>query len=688
MNREGKKCVIYIRVSTEMQVDGFSLDAQKNTLKRFAEREGMIVKEVYEDAGKSGKSIEGRPAFRKLLNDIENGLEIDFVLVYKLSRFGRNAADILTSLELIQSYDINLIATEEGIDSSQTSGKLLISVLSAVSEIERENILEQTMNGRKEKARQGGWNGGFAPYGYKLINGELEVEPEEAETIMLIFDMYGNSNRSLLQVVKELVLQGIEKKVRSKKGVEYWSISSVKAILDNPIYCGYMPYGRRTKKKVKGSKNKYERIVCKDYLCEKGRHTALISEELWKQVQTKRNSIAFKYEKYKGRDRIHLLSGILRCPICGSNLNTTKIKRNRNGEEYSIHYYTCNKRTSITHPCSYRKMLRKDFVEPYVVELINVLIDDVEFAEALKEQMFTKEKTDYIETELANYKNNLRDVLLSKSKLEKTIDTLPADTKHYDMILTDLNQRLYKQYDFIAELQEKIEDAEIRLNDAQSQDYNYNNIMTLISNFNKIYTLATEEEKKMLLKMIFYKIDIYEDFTDGKVIKAVDLNFKLYNKNVEMLEMISQGDDNQNRENMIFHVEVTKEMQDKIFARVLATRPPMVEPQKVKINKEYKPRKPRVVTKPYKHSEEFLNKKAREHTEKIQKVTYKMIQDYILDKYNMKAHTSYIAEIKRKHGLDMQCVRQKEKTTQPVKHPTAKMAEAIEDAMKFFKLIE
>lgn len=62
MNREGKKCVIYVRVSTEMQVDGFSLDGQRNTLKRFAEREGLIVKDIYEDAGKSGKSIEGRPA--------------------------------------------------------------------------------------------------------------------------------------------------------------------------------------------------------------------------------------------------------------------------------------------------------------------------------------------------------------------------------------------------------------------------------------------------------------------------------------------------------------------------------------------------------------------------------------------------------------------------------------------------
>jgi site-specific DNA recombinase len=138
MNRSGKRCVLYPRVSTEMQVDGFSLDGQKNSLKRFADKEEMEIVNIYEDAGKSGKSIEGRPAFKQMLSDIENSLDIDYVLVYKLSRFGRNAADILNSLEHIQS-------------SSQTSGKLLISVLSAVAEIERENIIEQTITDEKKK---------------------------------------------------------------------------------------------------------------------------------------------------------------------------------------------------------------------------------------------------------------------------------------------------------------------------------------------------------------------------------------------------------------------------------------------------------------------------------------------------------------------------------------------------------
>ncbi len=131
----------------------YSLDAQKEKLKRYAEFQNMEIVNEYSDEGKSGKSVEGRPEFQRMLDNIENGTdEVQFVLVFKLSRFGRNAADVLNSLQRMQDFGVNLICVEDGIDSSKDSGKLMISVLSAVAEIERENILVQTMEGRKQKA--------------------------------------------------------------------------------------------------------------------------------------------------------------------------------------------------------------------------------------------------------------------------------------------------------------------------------------------------------------------------------------------------------------------------------------------------------------------------------------------------------------------------------------------------------
>ena len=178
-----KKCYIYTRVSTAAQTEGYSLDAQKERLRQFAEYKDLEIAGEYCDAGKSGHSIKGRPSFMEMLDDITAEKDgISFVLVYKLSRFGRNAADVLNSLQYIQDYGVNLICVEDGIDSSKDSGKLTITVLSAIAEIERENILVQTMEGRKQKAREGKWNGGQAPFGYTLdsTNSTLIVNPEEA----------------------------------------------------------------------------------------------------------------------------------------------------------------------------------------------------------------------------------------------------------------------------------------------------------------------------------------------------------------------------------------------------------------------------------------------------------------------------------------------------------------------------
>lgn len=170
MKKEKIKVYTYKRVSTTMQIDGYSLDAQRARMKAYADFNDYEIVGEYEDAGKSGKSIEGRLQFNQMMEDVKSGKDnVSYVLVFKLSRFGRNAADVLSTLQVMQDFGVNLICVEDGIDSSKDAGKLMISVLSAVAEIERENIRVQTMEGRIQKAREGKWNGGFAPYGYKLV---------------------------------------------------------------------------------------------------------------------------------------------------------------------------------------------------------------------------------------------------------------------------------------------------------------------------------------------------------------------------------------------------------------------------------------------------------------------------------------------------------------------------------------
>ena len=540
MNRSGKKCVLYPRVSTEMQVDGFSLDGQKNSLKRFADREEMEIVNIYEDAGKSGKSIEGRPAFKQMLGDIENGLEIDYILVYKLSRFGRNAADILNSLEHVQSFGANLICIEEGIDSSQTSGKLLISVLSAVAEIERENIIEQTMNGRKEKARQGGWNGGFAPYGYYLKDKQLYIQENEAEAIRIIFDKYVNGNMGFYKIANYLNLQGIQKIKRANGTLSQWSTHFVRMIIDNPVYSGKIAFGRRTREKVKGSKNEYRQVHQEEYILADGQHEAIISEELWQKAHEKRVITGVKAPSKIGRDRAHLLSGILKCPKCGGPMYTNKHAwTNKDGTYREIYYYVCSKaRTARGKSCDYKAMLKKTDIEPLVIEAIRELIKNQDFATEVKSKIGKQIDTSTLDRELKNYEIKLREVDLNKTRLENEIDSLPEDTRFRERKLHDMTLRLDGLYDVIVELEEKIEDVKLRRKAVEQDAITLENIYTLLANFEKVYDKISDEEKKSLISSLIKEIEIFPCDESELPLKSILFNFPVYKDGGDVYEFL------------------------------------------------------------------------------------------------------------------------------------------------------
>ena len=239
-----KNVYIYTRVSTSIQVDGYSLEAQKERMKAYCKFNDFKIVGEYEDAGKSGKSIEGRTQFNQMINDIKLGKDdVTYVLVFKLSRFGRNAADVLSTLQVMQDFGVNLICVEDGIDSSKDAGKLMISVLSAVAEIERDNIRIQTMEGRIQKAREGRWNGGFAPYGYFLENGELKISEEEAKAVRIIFELYTTTDMGANGIAKYLDDHGIKKIIRQNGKTPLFTASLIRMILKNPVYCGKIAYG-------------------------------------------------------------------------------------------------------------------------------------------------------------------------------------------------------------------------------------------------------------------------------------------------------------------------------------------------------------------------------------------------------------------------------------------------------------
>ncbi len=557
MHRGRIKVYTYTRVSTAMQTDGYSLDAQKARMKAFADFNDYEIVGTYEDAGKSGKSIEGQLEFNRMMEDIKSGKDgVSFVLVFKLSRFGRNAADVLSTLQVMQDFGVNLICMEDGIDSSKDAGKLMISVLSAVAEIERENIRVQTMEGRIQKAREGKWNGGFAPYGYQLIDGKLQINEEEAEAIRVIFDQYVHTDIGANGVAKYLENHDIHKIQRQNGKNPLFDAQLVRLILKNPVYCGKIAYGRRKTEKVHGTRNEYHLVEQDNYILVDGLHEAIIAEDVWQAAQVKLISQAKKYEHVnRGKDtKTHLLSGIVKCPVCGAGMYGNKsIKRKKDGTKYKdFYYYGCKHRTMTRgHKCDYKKQIREELLDNAVAEVIVKLVGNPKFAEMMQEKINSKVDTATIDIELASYEKQLRQYYAVKLKLAEEIDSLDPDDRHYMKRKADLDDRLYRMYDKIEDVETQLIETRAKKQAVEAEKLTGDNIYKVLIYFEKLYAVMNEVERRQLMEALISEIQIYEDRQpNGQWLKSIkfrlpiieeDINLSLEDdKHVKTVVLLSQ----------------------------------------------------------------------------------------------------------------------------------------------------
>ncbi len=541
MSKEKVKVYTYTRVSTAMQIDGYSLDAQKARMKAFADYNDYEIVGTYEDAGKSGKSIEGRMEFNRMMEDIKSGKNgVSYVLVFKLSRFGRNAADVLSTLQIMQDFGVNLICVEDGIDSSKDAGKLMISVLSAVAEIERENIRVQTMEGRIQKAREGKWNGGFAPYGYQLTDGKLYINEEEAAAIRVIFDQYVHTDIGANGVAKYLENHGIHKIQRQNGKNPLFDAHLIRIILKNPVYCGKIAYGRRKTEKVHGTRNEYHLVEQDNYILVDGQHEAIIAEDVWQAAQVKLVAQAKKYERVnKAKDtRTHLLSGIVKCPVCGAGMYGNKsIKSKKDGTKYKdFYYYGCKHRTMTRgHKCDYKRQIREELLDDAVAEVIVKLVSNPKFAVMMQEKINSKVDTAVIDEELANYEKQLRQFYSVKTKLAEEIDSLDPDDRHYIKRKADLDDRLYRMYDKIENVETRLIETRAKKQAVEAEKLTGDNIYKVLIYFEKLYAVMNEVERRQLMEALISEIQIYEDRqTNGQWLKSIKFKLPIIEEDIEM----------------------------------------------------------------------------------------------------------------------------------------------------------
>lgn len=649
------KCYIYIRVSTAMQVDGYSLEAQKDRLTKFAEFQDMEVVREYCDAGKSGKSITGRPEFTQMLQDVADDKDgVEYILVFKLSRFGRNAADVLNSLQYIQDFGVNLICVEDGIDSSKDSGKLTITVLSAVAEIERENILVQTMEGRKQKAREGKWNGGQAPFGYTLDSkkGMLIVNPEEAEIVKIIFNKFVNEGLGADSISNYLNQHGYVKTKYRSHELNYFTRSLVRKILDNPVYIGKIAYGKSSTEKIKGTRDQYHRVRNDDFLLAEGLHDAIIDLDLWEGARAKREETGVKWVKTHSLEHEHILTGLLKCPICGVGMSGT-VRRRKNkstGEYKDDFYYRCKHRKKINESdfCNCSLVLNQNELNGEVERHIMDLVNNKDGRDFIIRRMESRVDVSSLEKEREQLRGQLRQLSGAKKKLTDMLDRLDVSDKHYDRKYQDMHDRLDNLYDRIGDIDDQLQDVNEKIRMAYENQITSKQVYQILTCFDKIYFEMTDLEKKEFFRNFIDEIELYsERQSDGRIVKQINFNFPVYYNGNEG-NAIRLPDEN-------------------TVETVVLLSKGEVDSRKIRVE---------------------FSLEDMDMSEFQDGATYPQIKEYVLEHTGLKVSNLYISQIKRKCGIEVgknYNLPKSEDSRQPQCPPEKE--KAIREAFKYFGMI-
>ena len=414
--------------------------------------------------------------------------------------------------------------------------------------------------------------------------------------------------------------------------------------------------------KVRGTRNEYKLVEQDNYLLADGLHEPIISEEVWQAAQVKLLAQAKKYEHVnRGKDEhVHLLSGIVKCPVCGAGMYGNKsIKHKADGTKYKdFYYYGCKHRSMIRgHKCDYKKQIREELLDDAVAEVIVKLVSNPKFAAMMQEKINMKVDTAAIDQEIANYEKQLRQHYSVKAKLAEEIDSLDPDDRHYVRRKADLDDRLYKMYDKIEDTESLLIAARAKKQAIKAEKLTGDNIYKVLIYFEKLYGVMNEAERRQLIEALISEIQVYpERQANGQWLKSIKFKLPIIE------EDMSISLDNEEQVDTV--ILLSHESPDSV----------------INVKVEFGGGDDKI-------SLDSIAKRAKKYQPKP-KITYKMIQEYVEKKYGFKVHTAYIAEVKRALGLTMyDTPNATEELKQPRKHPPKEKAEAIMEALKYFEVI-
>ena len=415
--------------------------------------------------------------------------------------------------------------------------------------------------------------------------------------------------------------------------------------------------------KIPGTRNEYHIVKQKDYLLSDGVHEAIISEEMWNQAHRKRQETGVLQVKTHSLEHEHILSGIIKCPVCGSGMygNVNRKKHPDGGYYKDYFYYACKHRKLVDgHRCTYKRQWNEDRINAAVEEIIRKFVKNPKFEQEIRKQIGSSIDTSELDKEYDGLKDRLSQTTGAKNRLADQMDHLSVSDKNYDKKYNDMQEHLDKLYDEITDIENAMEEVETRLYNIRQDKISEDNVYQFLLFFDKLYDKFTDLEKKTFLKSFLSDVFIYEEEQkDGRILKGLRFKFPIYMNGRNVLGVDWDNESTDETVVLLSHKKPDGHINVKVEFGEGEGKVPL--DNIAKRAEEYKPK---------------------------ERVTYKMIKEYIEAKYGFKVHTAYIAEVKRDLGLPMyDAPNAAEGLKQTRKHPTQEKVNAIKDALNYYNLI-
>ena len=338
------RVAVYARVSTEHEAQINALENQLEWYKIECSRHSdWEIVEVYVDQGITGTQAQKRPEFLRMMEDARKD-KFDLIITREVSRFARNTVDALSYTRQMKAMGVDVLFINDSINTAADDGELRLSLMSSMAQDESRKISERVKAGQKISRERHILYGNGNILGFRRENGTYVPEPEQAETVRLIFQMYSSGKVGLQKIVAELYRLGR----LDAGGHVSWDASKVRRVLHNATYKGCICYnkshsdGYLTQKRIKN-------LDESSYIYVKGDFEPLVSEEMWErcqQILASRSARVIdengKKHKYMRNTTKSVWTAKLRCS-CGAGFIQFKWRVNRDGAV--IHGFQCYRRT-------------------------------------------------------------------------------------------------------------------------------------------------------------------------------------------------------------------------------------------------------------------------------------------------------------------------------------------------------